>query len=88
MEPKAHRHLGGVLFAVRDPVLSPRDDEGLTMNIKELENLICSTETLLEMTKPGRTPDLKDLLVVRQDVISALAYLTIQVERERHVQNV
>jgi hypothetical protein len=40
------------------------------------------------MTKPGRTPDLKDLLVVRQDVISALAYLTLQVERERHVQAV
>jgi hypothetical protein len=58
------------------------------MNIKELENLICSTETLLEMTKPGRTPDLRELLVVRQDVISALAYLTLQVERERHVQNV
>lgn len=58
------------------------------MNIKELENLICSTETLLEMTKPGRNPDLKDLLVVRQDVVSALAYLTIQVERMRHVQDV
>jgi hypothetical protein len=58
------------------------------MNIKELENLICSTETLLEMTKPGRNPDLKDLLVVRQDVVSALAYLTIQVERMRHVQAV
>ena len=58
------------------------------MNIKELENLICATETLLEMTKPGRTPDLRELLVVRSDVVSALAYLTLQVERERHVQNV
>lgn len=58
------------------------------MNIKELENLICSTETLLEMTKPGRNPDLKDLLVARQDVVSALAYLTIQVERMRDVQAV
>ena len=58
------------------------------MNLKELENLICATETLLEMTKPGRTPDLRELLVVRSDVVSALAYLTLQVERERHVQNV
>ena len=58
------------------------------MNIKELENLICATETLLEMTKPGRTPDIRELLVVRSDVVSALAYLTLQVERERHVQNV
>tara|TARA_R110002126_G_scaffold151541_1_gene298648 strand:- start:118 stop:294 length:177 start_codon:yes stop_codon:yes gene_type:complete len=58
------------------------------MNLKELENLICATETLLEMTKPGRTPDLRELLVVRQDVVSALAYLTLQVERERHVQDV
>tara|TARA_R110002126_G_scaffold27488_1_gene92232 strand:- start:274 stop:450 length:177 start_codon:yes stop_codon:yes gene_type:complete len=58
------------------------------MNIKELENLICSTETLLEMTKPGRTPDIRELLLVRSDVVSALAYLTKQLERERHVQNV
>lgn len=58
------------------------------MNIKELENLICATETLLEMTKPGRTPDIRELLVVRSDVVSALAYLTLQVERERHVQDV
>ena len=58
------------------------------MNLKELENLICATETLLEMTKPGRTPDIRELLVVRSDVVSALAYLTLQVERERHVQNV
>ena len=58
------------------------------MNLKELENLICATETLLEMTKPGRTPDIRELLVVRQDVISALAYLTKQLERERHVQDV
>lgn len=58
------------------------------MNIKELENLICSTETLLEMTKPGRNPDLKELLVVRQDVVSALAYLTLQLERMRDVQAV
>ena len=58
------------------------------MNLKELENLICATETLLEMTKPGRTPDIRELLVVRSDVVSALAYLTLQVERERHVQTV
>ena len=58
------------------------------MNIKELENLICATETLLEMTKPGRTPDIRELLVVRSDVVSALAYLTKQLERERHVQAV
>ena len=58
------------------------------MNLKELENLICATETLLEMTKPGRTPDIRELLVVRSDVVSALAYLTKQLERERHVQNV
>lgn len=58
------------------------------MNIKELENLICATETLLEMTKPGRTPDLRELLLVRSDVVSALSYLTLQVERERHVQDV
>ena len=58
------------------------------MNLKELENLICATETLLEMTKPGRTPDLRELLLVRSDVVSALAYLTLQVERERHVQDV
>ena len=58
------------------------------MNLKELENLICATETLLEMTKPGRTPDIRELLVVRSDVVSALAYLTLQVERERHVQDV
>ena len=58
------------------------------MNLKELENLICATETLLEMTKPGRTPDIRELLVVRSDVVSALAYLTLQVERERHVQAV
>ena len=58
------------------------------MNIKELENLICATETLLEMTKPGRTPDIRELLLVRSDVVSALAYLTKQLERERHVQNV
>lgn len=58
------------------------------MNLKELENLICATETLLEMTKPGRTPDIRELLLVRSDVVSALAYLTKQLERERHVQNV
>ena len=58
------------------------------MNLKELENLICATETLLEMTKPGRTPDIRELLLVRSDVVSALAYLTLQVERERHVQDV
>jgi hypothetical protein len=58
------------------------------MNLKELENLICATETLLEMTKPGRTPDIRELLVVRSDVVSALAYLTKQLERERHVQDV
>ena len=58
------------------------------MNIKELENLICATETLLEMTKPGRTPDIRELLLVRSDVVSALAYLTKQLERERHVQAV
>ena len=58
------------------------------MNLKELENLICATETLLEMTKPGRTPDIGELLVVRSDVVSALAYLTKQLERERHVQAV
>lgn len=58
------------------------------MNLKELENLICATETLLEMTKPGRTPDIRELLVVRSDVVSALAYLTKQLERERHVQAV
>jgi hypothetical protein len=58
------------------------------MNLKELENLICATETLLEMTKPGRTPDIRELLVVRSDVVSALTYLTLQVERERHAQAV
>ena len=58
------------------------------MNLKELENLICATETLLEMTKPGRTPDIRELLVVRSDVVSALAYLTKQLERERHVHDV
>jgi hypothetical protein len=58
------------------------------MNIKELENLICATETLLEMTKPGRTPDIRELLLVRSDVVSALTYLTLQVERERHAQAV
>lgn len=58
------------------------------MNLKELENLICATETLLEMTKPGRTPDIRELLLVRSDVVSALAYLTKQLERERHVQAV
>jgi hypothetical protein len=58
------------------------------MNLKELENLICATETLLEMTKPGRTPDIRELLVVRSDVVSALAYLTKQLERERRVQAV
>ena len=58
------------------------------MNLKEIENLICATETLLEMTKPGRTPDIRELLVVRSDVVSALAYLTKQLERERHVQAV
>ena len=58
------------------------------MNLKELENLICATETLLEMTKPGRNPDIRELLVVRSDVVSALAYLTKQLERERHVQDV
>ena len=58
------------------------------MNLKELENLICATETLLEMTKPGRTPDIRELLLVRSDVVSALAYLTKQLERERHVQDV
>lgn len=58
------------------------------MNLKELENLICATETLLEMTKPGRTSDIRELLVVRSDVVSALAYLTKQLERERRVQAV
>ena len=58
------------------------------MNLKELENLICATETLLEMTKPGRISDIRELFLVRSDVVSALAYLTKQLERERHVQAV